>query len=158
MEQGFFTLIFTHMAIVWIALAIVFAVIEGLTFGLVTIWFTVGAVVSAVVALLGGGIPLQLTVFFAVSIILLIFTRPILVKHLKVGREKNNIEMIEGKRGLVTEAIEPFKSGLVKVNGVVWTAVGDTQEVVVDIGQEVEIVRVEGVKLIVTPASNKPPA
>jgi membrane protein implicated in regulation of membrane protease activity len=155
MEQGFFTLIITHMAIVWIVLAIIFATIEGFTFGLVTIWFTVGAVVSAIVSLLGGNIAVQVIVFFAVSIILLIFTRPILVKHLKVGKEKNNIEIIEGKRGLVTEAIEPYKSGLVKVNGIVWTAIGETSAVVVESGDEVEVVRVEGVKLIVKPAPEK---
>jgi membrane protein implicated in regulation of membrane protease activity len=156
MEQNFFTLIITHMAILWIILAIIFAVIEGFTFGLVTIWFTVGAVVSAIVALVGGGIPVQLIVFFAVSIVLLIFTRPILVKHLKVGKEKNNIEWIEGKRGLVTETIEPFKNGLVKVNGIVWTAVGETPEVVAEAGREVEVIRVEGVKLIVCPVSDRP--
>jgi membrane protein implicated in regulation of membrane protease activity len=156
MEQGFFSLIITHMAIVWIILAIIFATIEGLTFGLVTIWFTVGAVVASIVSLLGGGIAVQSIVFFSVSIILLIFTRPILVKHLKVGREKNSIEIIEGKLGLVTETIEPFKSGLVKVNGILWTAIGETPEVVVESGREVEVVRVEGVKLIVKAAPEKP--
>jgi membrane protein implicated in regulation of membrane protease activity len=141
------------MAIIWIILAVVFAVIEGFTFGMVTIWFTIGAVVSAIIAMAGGGTGLQVIVFFAVSIILLIFTRPILVKHLKVGREKNNIEIIEGKIGLVTETIEPFKSGLVKVNGVVWTAVGEEPVFAAEAGTEVKIKRVEGVKLIVEPTS-----
>jgi membrane protein implicated in regulation of membrane protease activity len=143
-----------HMAIIWIILAVVFAVIEGFTFGMVTIWFTIGAVVSAIVAMAGGPPAVQIIVFFAVSIILLIFTRPILVKHLKIGREKNNIELIEGKIGLVTETIEPFKSGLVKVNGVVWTAVGDDQGFAAESGSEVKIKRVEGVKLIVEPADS----
>ncbi|MDR2157371.1 MAG: NfeD family protein [Clostridiales Family XIII bacterium] len=156
MEQNFFTVIVAHMAIVWIVLAIIFATIEGFTFGLVTIWFTVGALVAAIVALIGGNLPAQLIAFFAISIILLVFTRPILVKHLKVGKEKNNIEIIEGKRGLVTEMIAPFKSGLVKVNGIVWTAVGETPDAAAEVGQEVEVIRVEGVKLIVSPVPAKP--
>ncbi|MDR1043208.1 MAG: NfeD family protein [Clostridiales Family XIII bacterium] len=137
------------MVILWIIIAIVFAVIEGFTLGLVTIWFTIGAAAAVVVALAGGDPLIQVVVFFAVSIVLLIFTRPILVKKLKVGREKNNIELLEGKVGLVTETIAPFKSGLVKVNGVIWTAVGDDKEFAADAGSEIEIVRVEGVKLIV---------
>jgi membrane protein implicated in regulation of membrane protease activity len=138
-----------HMAIVWIVIAVIFAAVEGFTLGLVTIWFTIGAAASTVVALAGGDPLLQTVVFFGVSIVLLIFTRPILVKKLKVGREKNNIEQLEGGVALVTEKVEPFKSGLVKVNGVIWTAVGEDREFSADTGEEVEIVRVEGVKLIV---------
>jgi membrane protein implicated in regulation of membrane protease activity len=137
------------MAIIWIILAVIFAIVEGFTFGLVTIMFTIGAIIASIVAMAGGSTGVQIIVFFAVSIILLIFTRPILVKHLKVGREKNNIEIIEGKPGLVTETIEPYKSGLVKVNGIVWTAVGENEGFAAEAGSEVKIKRVEGVKLIV---------
>jgi membrane protein implicated in regulation of membrane protease activity len=137
------------MVLIWIIIAVALAVIEGFTLGLVTIWFTIGAAASAIVALAGGDPIIQIIVFFAVSIVLLIFTRPILVKRLKVGREKNNIEQIEGKTGLVTERIEPFGSGLVKVGGVIWTAVGEDPEFTADADSEVEIIRIEGVKLIV---------
>jgi membrane protein implicated in regulation of membrane protease activity len=138
-----------NMVLFWIIAAIAFAAIEGFTLGLVTIWFTIGAAAATVVALAHGSLPIQVAVFFAVSIVLLIFTRPILVKKLKVGREKNNIELIEGKIGLVTGTIGPFDSGLVKVNGIVWTAVGEDSGFAADEGSEVEVVRVEGVKLIV---------
>jgi membrane protein implicated in regulation of membrane protease activity len=137
------------MTLIWIIIAVALAVIEGFTLGLVTIWFTIGAAAAAVVSLAGGDLAIQIIVFFAVSIVLLIFTRPILVKKLKVGREKNNIELLEGKIALVTETIEPFGSGLVKVNGVIWTAVGEGTEFSAASGSEVEIIRVEGVKLIV---------
>jgi membrane protein implicated in regulation of membrane protease activity len=137
------------MAIVWIIVAVALAVVEGFTLGLVTIWFTVGAAAAAGVALAGGNLALQIVVFFAVSLVLLFFTRPILVKKLKVGREKNNIEQLEGATALVTEGVEPFGSGLVKVNGVIWTAVGEDTKFAAQAGSEVEIVRVEGVKLIV---------
>jgi membrane protein implicated in regulation of membrane protease activity len=137
------------MAIFWIIVAVIMAVIEGVTLGLVTIWFTIGGAAAAVSALLGADAPIQVVVFFIVSIVLLIFTRPILVKKLKVGREKNVIEQLEGKVGLVTEDIRPFHSGLVKVNGIIWTAVGETNEVIAAAGTKVEILRVEGVKLIV---------
>jgi membrane protein implicated in regulation of membrane protease activity len=147
--------ILANMAIFWVIVAVVFAVIEAIVSGLVTIWFTVGGGVAAVCALAGmppGG---QVAVFFVVSIVLLVFTRPILVKKLKVGREKNYTEQLEGKTGLVVEAIEPFGSGQVKVRGIVWTAVGETDDLAAPVGSKVEILRVEGVKLIVKTAEGE---
>jgi membrane protein implicated in regulation of membrane protease activity len=146
----FFNFISNNLVFVWIALAVIFGTIEGLTLGLVTAWFTVGAAASAIVALLNGDWIVQIVVFIVVSFLLLILARPILVKKLKLGKELNNIEQLENARALVTEPIEPFKSGLVKVNGVIWTAVGENREFKADSGTEVKIVRVEGVKLIVT--------
>jgi len=144
-----FELISGNMAIFWIVVAIIFAVIEGFTLGLVTIWFTIGGAAAAVCALAGMPMPGQIAVFFVVSVVLLIFTRPILAKKLKVGREKNYTEQLEGKIGLVVETIEPFSSGQVKVRGIVWTAIGETDELFAPAGSKVEILRVEGVKLIV---------
>ena len=139
----------SNMVLFWIICAVVFAIIEGIVSSLLTIWFTIGGAASAVAAALGAPVPAQVVVFFAVSVILLIFTRPILVKKLRLGREKNYTEQLEGKQGLVVEAIAPFHSGQVKVNGIVWTAVGETDEFAAQAGIKVEIVRVEGVKLIV---------
>ena len=142
-------LIVANMVLVWIIIAVLFAVLEGIISGLVTIWFTIGGAAAAVSVAIGAPIPIQVVVFFAVSLVLLIFTRPILAKRLKVGREKNYTEQLEGKPGLVVESLEPFKSGQVKVNGIIWTAIGETAEFSAEAGQRVEIVRVEGVKLVV---------
>ena len=142
-------LIVANMVLIWIILAVVFAVIEGIVSGLVTIWFTIGAGAAAGLAAAGAPIPVQVVVFFAVSLVLLFFTRPILSKKLKVGKEKNYTEQLEGKPGLVVEAIEPFKSGQVKVGGILWTAVGETERFAAPADSMIEIVRVEGVKLIV---------
>jgi membrane protein implicated in regulation of membrane protease activity len=154
-ENEFFNVILSHMAIAWIILAIIFALIEGITLGMVTIWFTIGSIISAVVALIGGSPTVQIVVFFVVSLVLLIFTRPIFVKHLKIGREKNVIEQIEGRIGIVTQAIQPFNSGLVKVNGITWTAIGEDPDSAIDKGTEVQIIKVQGVKLIVALPENE---
>jgi len=141
--------IVSNMVLIWIICAVVFIIIEGIVSGLVTIWFTIGGGVAAALAAGGVPIPIQVIVFFVVSLVLLIFTRPILSKRLKVGREKNYTEQLEGKPGLVVEAIEPFKSGQVKVGGILWTAVGETERFSAPADSMIEIVRVEGVKLIV---------
>jgi len=139
----------SNMVLFWIICAVIFAVLEGIISGLLTIWFTIGGGAAAVAAAVGAPIPVQIVCFFVVSIGLLIFTRPILVQRLKVGREKNYTEQLEGKPGLVVEEIKPFHSGQVKVRGIIWTAVGETDTFSANKGEQIKIVRVEGVKLIV---------
>jgi membrane protein implicated in regulation of membrane protease activity len=139
----------SNMVLFWIICAVIFAVLEGIISGLLTIWFTIGGGAAAVAAAVGAPIPAQIVCFFVVSVILLIFTRPILVKKLKVGREKNYTEQLEDKPGLVVEEIKPYHSGQVKVRGILWTAVGETDTFAAKKGEQVKIVRVEGVKLIV---------
>jgi membrane protein implicated in regulation of membrane protease activity len=142
-------LVLDNMRFVWIIILIVFIVIEAATMGLATIWFAIGALFADIAAWLELGLPLQIGIFLAVSILLIIFTRPIAVKKLRVGKEKNITQQIEGRLGIVTEAITPFGSGLVKVDGAIWTAIGETPEAEIPTGWRVQVVRIEGVKLIV---------
>ena len=137
--------------LIWIVIAVIFAIIEGFTMGLTTIWFTVGGVGACIVALAGGPLLLQVIVFLLVSIILLYFTRPLAEKRLKIGHEKNNIDLIIGKEVLVTEDIRPFSAGQVKLNGQIWTAVGSTNDLSMEKGQQAKVVKIEGVKLVVEP-------
>lgn len=142
------------MALIWIGIAVLFAVIEALTLGLTTIWFTVGGVAACVVSLLGGHLVLQVIMFLAVSILLLYFTKPLAEKKLRIGAEKTNVDALIGQVGVVTEEIVPFATGLVKVNGVIWTALPDDENLTLTSGEKVRIVRVEGVKLIVVPVES----
>ena len=82
------------MSVFWLAAAIIFAVIEGLTMGLTTIWFAAGSAVALIAALLGAGIPVQVVLFFAASILLLVFTRKLFVKKLHTGTEKTNVDAV----------------------------------------------------------------
>lgn len=135
--------------LIWILIAVIFAVIEGFTMGLTTIWFTVGGVGACIIALLGGPLLLQIAVFLIISIILLYFTRPLAEKRLKIGHEKNNIDLMIGKTCMVTETIEPYHTGQVKLNGLVWTAIAKDNKEILTKGELVKIVKIEGVKLIV---------
>jgi membrane protein implicated in regulation of membrane protease activity len=144
-----FSELLTSEPLIWIVIAVIFAIIEAFTMGLTTIWFTIGGVVACIVALMGASLLIQIIVFFAVSIILLYFTRSLAEKRLKIGHEKNITEQMIGKTGLVTETIEPHNTGQVKVNGMVWTAVSKNNSEILLRDEIVKIVRIEGVKLIV---------
>ncbi|MDR0570038.1 MAG: NfeD family protein [Clostridiales Family XIII bacterium] len=144
-------IILDNMRLVWVAVFIVLLAVEALSMGLTTIWFAIGAAAACGTAWAGGAVPLQVAVFLAVSIVLVIFTRPIAVKKLKLGKEKNVTEQMQGRLGLVTETIIPFGSGQAKVDGVVWTAVGDSPEARIPEGSKVRVMRIDGVKIIVKP-------
>ena len=72
----------TMTPIIWFGLVAVLLLIEALTVGLTTIWFAAGALAAAVASLLGAGELLQWILFFVISLVLMIFTRPWAVEHL----------------------------------------------------------------------------
>ncbi|MDI9493148.1 MAG: NfeD family protein [Bacillota bacterium] len=138
-------------ALIWIVIAVIFAIIEALTMGLTTIWFTIGGVAASFASIAGASVLVQVIVFLCVSIVLLYFTRPLAEKKLKVGTEKTNVESLPGKTALVVKAITPLHTGQVKVQGQIWTAVSDSIDSTLEQGSMVRIIRVEGVKLVVEP-------
>ncbi len=90
----------------------------------------------------------QLLIFTVISVVLLIFTRPIAVKKLAVKRAPTNSDSIIGKKAVVTEKITPLSKGAIKINGLVWTAsVKDESEL--EAGELCEIVSIEGATAVV---------
>lgn len=137
------------MYILWTAAIVVFCIAEGASFNLVTIWFAFGAVGALIAAMAGASFLVQLIVFVLLTAILLAATRPLVKKRLKPKEEKTNADRVIGKRGFVTEDISPEKfAGKAKVCGQVWSAVS-ADGGYIHTGKAVEVVRIEGVKLIV---------
>lgn len=139
------------MTIIWLILMIVFLTAEALTVGLVSIWFAGGALAAMALAFFDVDPMIQLFVFFAVSICLLIFTRKIFVEKLQTGKESTNVDALIGETGHVVSTIHPMQIGQVKVNGQVWSALADDRMLTLEEGSFVEIIAIEGVKLIVVP-------
>lgn len=134
---------------VWLGLAVLFAVLEALTVGLTSIWFTGGALCAMVLAILGVGFPWQVAVFFIVSIVLLATTRKIFVNKLKTGSEKTNVETLIGQEGTVTTNIIPLNTGRVNVKGQDWAAVAVGRNDLIPAGTIVVVKAIDGVKLVV---------
>lgn len=137
--------------IFWLSIAIICAVIESLTLGLTTIWFTGGALAALGVSYLDQGPIVQAIVFIVVSTLLVLVTRPIFVKKLKTGEELTNIDAMIGKEALVTSVIKPFSPGTIRVGGLEWTAVTEDEMSTILEGTRVKIIRIAGVKAVVVP-------
>lgn len=141
--------------VIWVIVAIVFGVIEALTMGLTTIWFCGGAVIAALVAMIGAPLGVQFALFFIVSIVLLYFTKPIVQRKLNVAVEKTNSDALIGKIGFVTNTIQAFSTGQVKIEGKEWTAITENREIALDKGLKVMVRNIEGVKLVVAPVTEQ---
>lgn len=136
--------------IYWLALFVVLLIIEIATMGLTTIWFAGGALAAFLVSLWGIGIAGQVILFLVVSILLLVLTRPIAMKHFNGDRAKTNIDSVIGSEALVTEEINPrIAAGKVELNGMEWSAKTENGRGVISEGTLVEVLKVEGVKLVV---------
>ena len=81
----------------WLIALIVFSVIEGVTVGLASIWFAIGALGALIVAVLGGHIFLQVVVFLALSAAALALIRPLAVKILKPRHDPTNADRVIGQ-------------------------------------------------------------
>ena len=135
--------------IFWIVAVVVFTILEAITAQLVSVWFIAGSIAALISRWLGAPFYLQLIVFVVVSAVTLVLTRPFIKKHLKPKNEPTNADRVIGQTGVVTEKIENLSaSGLVKVDGQTWTA-RSIDDSVIDEGKQVEIKKIDGVKLIV---------
>ncbi len=136
--------------LIWLGLFIVFAIFEGVTAGLVSIWFCLGALVGLLVASLGGSWQLQIIVFLLVSLVTMLLVRPLARKYMTGKTERTNADRILDAEAVVTEEINNLEGkGQVKVAGVYWTARSDGEAIIRE-GTMVRVLRIEGVKAIVT--------
>ena len=144
-----------YMEVLWLALLIVFAVLEASTVSLVSIWFMWGALTALIAALCGAEIWLQVVLFFVVSIALLLCLRPLSKKLLKKRKVATNADSNIGKTAVVTETIDNLRgTGAVKISGVEWSA-RSVDDSVLEKDAVVRILRIEGVKVCVERAEKK---
>lgn len=141
---------------VWLAVIAVAIIIEILTLDLVSVWFAFGAVIPFILAAVGGiAIEIQIAVFVIVSALLIIFMRNWAKKLLfKNMNEKTNINSIIGKKIRLLEDTDFEHLGSLKINDVTWTAVSHDGKLI-KAGQIVEVVKVDGNKLLVKEVEEK---
>jgi len=139
-----------EQVIFWLVVLAICAVVELVTIGLTSVWFAGGALIAALIALVCPYFWVQVVLFIVVSLVLLIFTKPIAVKFFNKGRVKTNAESLIGQRAIVVSEIDNLKGiGEVTVSGLDWSARTEEDGLVIPEKAVVMIKRIEGVKLIV---------
>lgn len=144
-----------YMEFIWLAVAVIAAVVEAAVPALVSIWFVPGSLLALVASLLGGPLWLQMALFVGATVLAIVFTRPLARRLQKNGPTSTNADRVLGATAVVTEEVNNLLGqGRVTVMGNSWAARTLSPEGSLSPGQEVTVVRIEGVKLIVAPARN----
>lgn len=134
----------------WLIVFIVLTAIEMATFQLVTIWFAVGAVAAFIVSMFSVSLEVQLIVFLAVSMLLLILVRPVAGRFLQTKTVKTNVDSLIGDYAMVTARIHNQEGfGKAVIRGQEWTAAAEKDDEIIEAGTRVVVTGIRGVKLIV---------
>ena len=137
---------------IWIAVIIAAVVVEVASMQLLSIWFAIGGVAALITSFLTDNIVIQIVVFIVVSVIALAMIFPIVRKSLKKEHVKTNADRYIGKLAVVTEEISNIDAkGQVKVDNQIWSARSEDGSDI-PAGTKVKVLRIEGVKLIVSAA------
>lgn len=137
--------------LLWAILAIVFTIVEICTIQLVSIWFSVSALLTMILSIVFDDMPFisQVAVFVISSIIFLSISLPFLIRRSKKPYTATNSELDVGKTAQVIEEININKnSGRVTLNGVDWSAASENDDIIQK-DSIVIITAVKGAKLIV---------
>lgn len=133
----------------WLIFAGICLVIEIATVGFLVFWFGIGALFAMITSFFTDNLIIQTVVFILSSTVLLFFTRPFVNKFSPKEKVKTNAFSIIGKKGIVTQTINPITGeGQVKIGSEVWSA-KSSEDVKIEKGLEVEVLDIDGVKAIV---------
>ncbi|GAA0961422.1 NfeD family protein [Frigoribacterium faeni] len=110
--------------IVWIALILLFVVVEVTTLELTFLMLAVGSAGGLVARLLGSPWWLQIVIAAVVAVLLLFTVRPALLRALKQGGDPtpSNVDALLGLRGTVVVPIGDDAGQVKLTNGDTWTA------------------------------------
>jgi membrane protein implicated in regulation of membrane protease activity len=141
--------LFMH-ALYWLIIIFILIFVEILTLGLTTIWFAGGALAAFVISMFYENFFIEIIIFLIVSLALLYFTRPMVLKYFNPKRTKTNYEGVIGKTAIVISTIDNINAiGQVRVDGQEWSAKSITGNII-EKGVKVKVEGITGVKLIVS--------
>lgn len=137
------------LSVMWLIILVVLALAEAATINLVSIWFAAGALAALLISLFSQNFWIQLVIFIIISALCLALVRPLAQKKFTPHLRPTNLDLLMGKDAVVTEDIDNLNAtGQVKVGGQIWTARSETETPILA-GTIVEVLRIEGVKIIV---------
>ena len=134
---------------VWGGILLLAIIIEIATFSIVSIWFMPGAAIALGLSFIPGfPIWAEIIIFVVVSLVFFLLLRRSF-RATSNNEKSTNADVVIGQLGIITEDVDNIEGkGAVKVQGKIWSARADEIGASLKIGDYVEILRIEGVKLI----------
>lgn len=138
------------LVFVWLVAVIVFLAVEISTVTLTSIWFAAGALAAMLVAMFNGNLIAQVIAFVLVAIGLLYATKPWARKFIDSKKVSTNADRAIGEEVRVVERVSNLdQTGRAFVHGMEWTVRTEDDNIVIEQGELVRVLRIAGVKLIV---------
>jgi membrane protein implicated in regulation of membrane protease activity len=133
----------------WVIAAVVLAVAEMLSLTLVLAMLAAGATAAAIAGLLGANVLGQVLIFAGVSFAGLAVVRPVAKRHLYPAPSiRTGVDALVGSKALVLEQVDAHR-GRIKLAGEVWSARTYDGESVIEPGQTVDVVKIDGATALV---------
>lgn len=136
---------------IWVIVAIVLFIAEIFTPGFLLACFGVACLAAGLVSFFGLRIEVQIITFSISTIVVFFGIRPFMLKYFysSAAKIKTNVDALVGKTGIVSERIDPnTNKGRVIVGGEDWKGVS-IDETVIEVGEKITVVKVDGTKLLV---------
>ncbi|MDZ4044429.1 MAG: NfeD family protein [Rhodoglobus sp.] len=142
----------TYAWIVWLALILIFVIIEVTTLEFTFLMLGIGSLGGLVSGLLGAPWWLQIIIAGLLSVLLLFAVRPPLLRALKRGGDptESNVDALIGLSGVVTTDYSGNASHVKLANGETWTARATDGEPLSE-GQRVVVAHIDGATAVVSP-------
>jgi membrane protein implicated in regulation of membrane protease activity len=139
--------------IVWLALILIFGIIEMATLQFIFLMLALGSLGGLVTGLFGVPWWVQVIVAAVVAILLLFAVRPPLLRRLGRGGDpaRSNVDALLGLTGVVTNDFSGNASHVKLTNGETWTAKLTEDRALVE-GERVVVTAIDGATAVVAPA------
>ena|SRR5689334_9999601 len=135
--------------VVWAVAAAVLAAGEAATASLVLGPIALAAAVAAIVAAAGTGVAVQVIAFVLASVAALGILRPIATRHMRLpAHMRTGTAALIGTSATVVEQVDR-DGGRVKIGGEVWSARSYDEDAVIEPGDHVEVLKIEGATALV---------
>jgi membrane protein implicated in regulation of membrane protease activity len=133
----------------WLALGVVLGVVEVTTLDLTFLMLSAGALGGVAVALLGGPVILQVVVALVLALAMLGVVRPVALRHLRTPTAtRTGVAALVGSGAVAIERVDAH-GGLIKLKGEVWSARTYDPSKVIEPGESVEVVQIDGATAVV---------
>jgi len=136
--------------LVWVLVAVALGVGELLTPGLFFLGpVALAAIAAAVAALLGAGTAGSTIVFIVCSVASLLILRPVAKQHVRLPAiSRTGTDALVGRKAIVTRRTD-VHGGRVRIGGEEWTARTYLDGEVIEEGQTVDVIQIEGATALV---------
>ena len=132
----------------WILTAVLLLFAESATATLAFLMAAIGAAVSAALAALGLPLAGQIPVFVVVSVGLIAFLRPAVMRHQALPGLRTGVAALVGSDALVISRVDAH-TGRIRLSGQTWTARAYDPEAVFEPGAIVHVLEIDGATALV---------